>query len=245
MKKISVLIVSLVCLSISAYSQFRNSAPASVIPNLQELSSETEQDIIVEKLYEALTVSDYPIPAGYLTFRSKKLSCYNNIELIEVTVDDKDNVLLYYLLQNEDEYYLLDGNLHVFEAFNKANKVLLNDRNQILEYLHLYVNSLSIDNSRFRLIKNTDELCNYMDKDASFDFDVEKPVMLSSATEDYQISVNVLCDKKLYKAKFTVAKNGRIDLDEEILIAELDILNDSHIDGCLQLNNQYEAKGIL
>ena len=70
-----------------------------------------------------------------------------------------------------------------------------------------------------------------MDKDASFDFDIEKPVMLSSATEDYQISVNVLYDKKLYKAKFTVAKNGRIDLDEDILIAELDIFNDLHRDG--------------
>ncbi len=245
MKKFSVLLVSLVCLSISAYSQFRNSAPESVIPNLQELSSETEQDIIVEKLYEALSVSDYPIPAGYLTFKSKKLGCYNSVELIEVTAVNNNEVQLYYLLQHDDEYHLLDGNLLVFEDFNEINKVLLKDSDQVLEYLYLYVNSISVDNSRFRLIKNTDELCNYMDKDVSFDFDIEKPVMLSSATEDYQILANVLYGRKLYKAKFTVAKNGRIDLDEDILIAELDILNDSHRDGCLQLNNLYEAKGIL
>ena len=73
MKKISVLLVCLVCLSISAYSQFRNSALESIIPNLQELSSETEQDIIVEKLYEALSVSGYPMPEGYLSFKVKNL----------------------------------------------------------------------------------------------------------------------------------------------------------------------------
>ena len=240
--------MALIWLYIAGYSQFDNLLPASIIPGLQELSDDYKKTLISQKLIDELYKSHYPIPDRYITIKSKNLVCYNDIKLHEVVAFKNDTVCLYYLLQNANKYHLMDGRSIVIHDLNSKEGVVLNNLEQTFEYLNLFVNSLNHTGSRFRIIHNVQELEAYMLKSVPKDITIKKPSLKLDNDGSSYVIANVLYNKLLYKVKFTIPEDGKVNMVDDNFITELEIMCDSFRDGCLRfynLINIYDLESFL
>ncbi len=154
-------------------------------------------------------------------------------------------MLIYDLLNTPNSSHLLIGNSKVIHEFNKDHKLLLNSEKSIIDYTIFFVNALSTNEGKFKIITTHSDLNFYFfsgKNSSSFQHQIQEPKIITQTDTSYLLSAALQYGSSIFNVNLSLKKSGMVDmLGEKQIFSDNDLLIENYFKGGIRFSNLFKA----
>jgi len=202
--------------------------PSLFPDNWAELSSEEEASIgiTISNIFKEIDISD---SIKTLKVRGSKLSSYSDVTLYEIKSILNEKQVLHYLISDSSYSHLIYGNSSAIHNINSANKLILNDIENVIEYVKLFTASMAVsDGYQILLISKPDEYDSLFHENYSISNIKSKiilPIVSINQYSEIIVIANTLIKDELLKITYRINSDNRVEMiQNEVIEKNLPVL---------------------
>lgn len=191
--------------------------------------------VLLERIIESAKSLGKNSSAKCISCRVRKLECYEDCRIVEANISPKS---VYSWLFADGVWVLLNGTSAPIYDFNSKSPPKLESDKAAMEYLVLFISSLTAGDGRFRVLHSSKSLPRFLPDGAELNLPnvkISSPEVVSRSKGTVFLRTHLLYARNISSANFKISESGTVEmLGDNLIASELPVLGERYVDGGAQ-----------